>query len=216
MKVNDDINNVERKIIENIVKGKTNREISANIGKAEATVRNYIYVLFQRFGCKNRTEYVRMLGIKRGTGYGYSLWEFEVYAPPATTPVPTPTQIEAENYSSMLGLSTEMCSDTGGGQDIGSLQPGDWAAYSNINLTGINNIDFRVASTRSGTLHVRLGSPTGTIIGTLNIASTGGWQTWTNTNIPITSSVGTQNIYLTFERADSQAVANINYFEIKP
>jgi DNA-binding NarL/FixJ family response regulator len=58
MKVNDDsyINNVERKIIENIVKGKTNREISANIGKAEATVRNYIYVLFQRFGCKNRTE----------------------------------------------------------------------------------------------------------------------------------------------------------------
>ena len=32
-------------------------------------------------------RYVRMLGITRGTGYGYSLWEFEVYTdPPVTGP----------------------------------------------------------------------------------------------------------------------------------
>ncbi|WP_199621405.1 response regulator transcription factor [Paenibacillus alkalitolerans] len=58
MRVNDDpyVNNVERKIIESIAKGKTNREIATEIGRSEATVRNYIYILFQRFGCKNRTE----------------------------------------------------------------------------------------------------------------------------------------------------------------
>jgi hypothetical protein len=132
--------------------------------------------------------------------------------PPASAPI----KIETENYSSMAGIITEASSDTGGGQDIGSLSPGDWVSYSNINLTGMTSIDFRVASVRTGTLRVRLGSPTGTIIGTLDITSTGGWQNWVTSNIAITPAIGAQNIYLTFERADIQAVANINYFEIKP
>jgi hypothetical protein len=37
-------------------------------------------------------RYVRMLGTVRATAYGYSLWEFEVYASGSTsTPTPTPT-----------------------------------------------------------------------------------------------------------------------------
>ncbi|KFE60870.1 discoidin domain-containing protein [Hyalangium minutum] len=36
-------------------------------------------------------RYVRMRGTERGTGYGYSLWAFEVYGPGGTTPPPTQT-----------------------------------------------------------------------------------------------------------------------------
>ena len=38
-------------------------------------------------------RYVRLYGTVRGTGYGYSLWEFQVYGTtgPPTTPTPTPT-----------------------------------------------------------------------------------------------------------------------------
>lgn len=36
-------------------------------------------------------RYVRMLGVKRGTGHGYSLWEFQVYGTAVATPTPTPT-----------------------------------------------------------------------------------------------------------------------------
>ena len=37
-------------------------------------------------------RYVRMYGTARGTTYGYSLWEFEVYGTPSgATPTPTPT-----------------------------------------------------------------------------------------------------------------------------
>lgn len=139
-----------------------------------------------------------------------------VHAYGTNPPAPTPIKIEAENYSSMLGVTTEMTSDTGGGQNIGSIAPEDWVSYSNVNLMGMNSIDFRVASARSGTLRVRLGSPTGTVIGTLNITSTGGWQSWTTSSIAITPTAGTQDLYLTFERADLQAVANINYFVLNP
>ena len=36
-------------------------------------------------------RYVRMYGTVRGTGYGYSLYEFQVYGGPVVTPTPTPT-----------------------------------------------------------------------------------------------------------------------------
>ncbi|GAA3801113.1 hypothetical protein GCM10022226_20980 [Sphaerisporangium flaviroseum] len=36
-------------------------------------------------------RYVRMYGTARGTGYGYSLWEFQVYGSTGATPTPTPT-----------------------------------------------------------------------------------------------------------------------------
>lgn len=156
--------------------------------------------------------YSDMINIMRTVNAGLE----NVHAYGINPPAQTPIKIEAENYSSMSGITTETSSDTGGGQDIGSLSPGDWVSYSNINLTGMTGIDFRVASVRSGTLRVRLGSPTGNIIGTLNITSTGGWQNWTTLNIAITPTSGTQNLYFTFERADVQAVANINYFELKP
>jgi len=45
-------------------------------------------------------RYVRMYGTQRGTGYGYSLWEFQVYgssggAPPTATPATAPTATPA-------------------------------------------------------------------------------------------------------------------------
>jgi len=44
-------------------------------------------------------RYVRMYGTQRGTGYGYSLWEFQVYgstgASPTATPVAAPTNTPA-------------------------------------------------------------------------------------------------------------------------
>ena len=35
-------------------------------------------------------RYIRMYGTVRATGYGYSLWEFQVYGTPGTSPTPTP------------------------------------------------------------------------------------------------------------------------------
>jgi glucosylceramidase len=44
-------------------------------------------------------QYVRMYGTTRATGYGYSLWEFEVYSPdniPGPTPTPPPGAVQAQ------------------------------------------------------------------------------------------------------------------------
>jgi hypothetical protein len=50
-------------------------------------------------GLNGMGRYVRMLGIQRATGYGYSLWEFQVYGVPTAGPQPptlaSPAQVVA-------------------------------------------------------------------------------------------------------------------------
>src|SRR5262249_30805434 len=59
---------------------------------------------------------------------------------PTLNPTPTPssrsafTQIEAESFNSQSGVQTETTSDTGGGQNVGWIENGDYVVYSNINF----------------------------------------------------------------------------------
>ncbi|MFD1956763.1 carbohydrate-binding protein [Paenibacillus thailandensis] len=129
---------------------------------------------------------------------------------------PAPVKMEAEEYSSQMGIETHPLSEAETGTRIGSLQQGDWAAYGEVDLTGMKSIDVRLASAVSGTVKIRLGGPAGTVIGTLPIAPTGGWQSWTTSNVPIEPTIGTHNLYFTFEGDEGQAIGTIDYFEIKP
>ncbi|WP_343073430.1 galactose-binding domain-containing protein [Pyxidicoccus fallax] len=47
-------------------------------------------------------RYVRMRGIQRGTGYGYSLWSFEVYAPGGGNPTDPPPQTTNQKIKLMF------------------------------------------------------------------------------------------------------------------
>jgi serine/threonine protein kinase len=47
-------------------------------------------------------RYVQMYGSQRGTEWGYSLWELEVYSTPVPTPIPTPTPTPAPTPVAIL------------------------------------------------------------------------------------------------------------------
>ena len=81
------------------------------------------------------------------------------------------TKIEAENYSSMLNVATEACTE--GTLNVGWIDAGDWMAYSNITIpsTGTYTIQYRVASPSGGTLSSDLN--TGSIqLGNVTIPAT--------------------------------------------
>ena len=120
--------------------------------------------------------------------------------------------VEAENYSAMSGIGTESTSDTGGGQNIGWIENGDWAQYSiNIPVAGTYQVDFRVASGSSGgTINMVVG---GSTIGSAAVAGTGDWQTWTTVRTTATfSTAGTQTLRLNFV-GGSGYLYNINWFK---
>jgi PKD repeat protein/glucose/arabinose dehydrogenase len=90
------------------------------------------------------------------------------------------------------GVAAQAATDSaGGGDSIAFIQDGDWWSVSPLALNNITAVTFRAASsnTGGGTIQVRWNSPTGTLLGSAAVPSTGGWQTYQNvtanlTNVP--------------------------------
>ncbi|MEU7803926.1 ThuA domain-containing protein [Micromonospora arborensis] len=116
-----------------------------------------------------------------------------------TTPPPTGT-IQAEAFSSANGVSAFAKAGANGGQTIGYIDPGDWAAYNGVDLTGVTSFTSRVVSGGAGgTIQVRTGSATGPVLGSVAVPNTGSWTTFANVTTALSNvPSGTQNLYLTF------------------
>ncbi|WP_190300392.1 carbohydrate-binding protein [Rufibacter hautae] len=130
-----------------------------------------------------------------------------------TTPVNTinipTTRIEAEKYTSMSGVFVESCKDAGGGYDVGRIDAGDWMKYSvTVSTAGTYNMSFRTAGTGVGQFEIRNSS--GAILKTVDVAATGGWQTWRTTSTQVALSAGTQTIQIYVKKAGW----NFNWIEL--
>jgi hypothetical protein len=78
-----------------------------------------------------------------------------------------------------------------GGNDIGWIAAGEWLNYSvNVTSSGSYTAQFRVASPNGGSLKVGFNKSGGWI--TVSVPPTGGWQSWTTVNVPVTLNAGTQ------------------------
>ncbi|MFF3000832.1 glycoside hydrolase family 16 protein [Streptomyces sp. NPDC057950] len=141
-----------------------------------------------------------------------------------TTPPPTGNRdaysaIQAESYDSQSGTIAETTTDTGGGQDIGSVANGDWALYKGVNFGSSAARQFyaRVASGAasgvSGLVEVRLDSRTSTPVGSFAVGDTGGWQSWRTVPANITGVTGTHDVYLTFTSGQPADFVNVNWFD---
>jgi len=104
-------------------------------------------------------------------------------------------QLEAEAANVNNGMVVETCTDAGGGQDMGYIDPGDYLVWNGINFptTGTYLIEYRVASGASGgTISSDLNA--GNVqFGNTTIPGTGGWQTWTTVSKSVTINAGTYN-----------------------
>ena len=127
------------------------------------------------------------------------------------TPVATDIRLEAEGFDRMSGIQTEASTESG--DNVGYINNGDWLRFDDINLSGITNMDARVATKKAGgTLEIRTGSATGTLIGSMKIGNTGGFQNWRTLSTGIKNANGTQDVYLVF-RGGSGFLFNVNWVE---
>lgn len=108
------------------------------------------------------------------------------------------SQVDASSYSVQSGVQTENCSE--GGQDVAYIENGDYIGFKDVEMTGAESVDLRLAANSGGSsVEVRLDAPDGKLIGTCDVASTGGWQTWATQNTPLSASEGTHDLYFVFK-----------------
>jgi N-acetyl-beta-hexosaminidase len=126
------------------------------------------------------------------------------------------TQIQAESYNAQTGTQTETTTDTGGGQNVGFITPGDTLAYDlDFGAASPASVTTRLASgASSGTIQYRLDSTTGPIVASVAVTSTGGWQTWTTNTTNLTgAATGVHRLYLTFTGTAGADFVNLNWLQ---
>ena len=99
-------------------------------------------------------------------------------------------RVEGGTGSGTPGVQAETTSDTaGGGQNIGFTEDGDYWTFDPISLSGIDALMFRAASGSGGggRIEVHTGSATGTLLGTVDVPNTGGWQTYRDIELRLSS-----------------------------
>lgn len=124
-----------------------------------------------------------------------------------------PAKIEAEDYEFQSGIQLENTSDSGGGQNIGFLDIGDYAEYSvYVGQYGTYQIAFRTAAeSQVGEVRLDFIDDFGVTKAskTFDFTSTGGWQEWITTNYEMVIPQGFYTMRMTITRP----LFNINWMD---
>ena len=125
---------------------------------------------------------------------------------------------EAETIGWNAGILTEIVKQQDGpysNQDVTNINNGDWIAVGNADFGtgGANTFKANVASTVGGKIEIRLDSATGTLVGTLNVSSTGGAQVWKTLETDVSGATGIHRVYLVFTGTGTSNLFNIDYWQ---
>lgn len=133
------------------------------------------------------------------------------YGLPIAVPQAIPGKIEAESYFTSFGVELENTTDTGGGKNVGFLDPADWMKYKvNVAETRLYNLAIRFASLEAGgKINILVDNQ---VIKTLEFDVTQGWQNWQTTNVSIDLEAGIHELKI-------EVLApgfNINWLDFTP
>ncbi|MGW1024169.1 glycoside hydrolase family 3 C-terminal domain-containing protein [Streptomyces sp. NPDC002577] len=103
----------------------------------------------------------------------------------------------AENFDDYEGIRL-VDESKASGTSVGATENGAWLKFADAQLgAGAGEFTARVASTGSGTVEVRLGSPTGTLVGTAKTSGTGSTYTYDTVTADLSAAAkGRQDVYL--------------------
>ncbi|MGW4565884.1 PQQ-dependent sugar dehydrogenase [Streptomyces sp. NPDC004561] len=112
-----------------------------------------------------------------------------------------PRHRQAEHFGTSSGVTVAARTTAHGGKVVGDIHDGDWIAFTPYALSDAKKITARIASGGAGgTLEVRAGSPTGTLLGKATVPVTGGWDTYQDVSADLSRAPrGTITLHLVFK-----------------
>jgi hypothetical protein len=141
--------------------------------------------------------------------------------PYSGSPIPIPGPIPAANFDNggegvayhdtgsttnaggqYRSTGVDIAASDEGGYTIGWIAAGEWLNYTVTNpVAGNYTATIRIAApTAGGTLHIGFNGPS-SVWKVVTLPATGGWQTFTNVDVPVTLGAGVQQMTLLFDTA---------------
>ncbi|MEV5579694.1 PQQ-dependent sugar dehydrogenase [Streptomyces parvus] len=111
-----------------------------------------------------------------------------------------PRHRQGEHFAAQNGIEIAPHGSAEGGAAVGYTDDGDWVSFEPYVLSNATSITARVASGGAGgTLEVRAGSPTGTLLSSLPVAPTGGWENYVDVTAGVDNApAGSTELFFVF------------------
>ncbi|WP_097973199.1 PQQ-dependent sugar dehydrogenase [Streptomyces sp. gb14] len=111
-----------------------------------------------------------------------------------------PRHRQGEHFAAQNGIEVAPHGPAEGGATVGYTDDGDWVSFTPYVLSNATSITARVASGGTGgTLEVRAGSPTGTLLSSLPVAPTGGWENFVDVTADVNNApAGSTELFFVF------------------
>ncbi|MEV1045780.1 PQQ-dependent sugar dehydrogenase [Streptomyces sp. NPDC049916] len=111
-----------------------------------------------------------------------------------------PRHRQGEHFSGQNGIEVAPHGPAEGGATVGYTDNGDWVSFRPYVLSDATSLTARVASGGAGgTLEVRAGSPTGTLLSSLPVAPTGGWENFVDVTAGVNNApAGPTEVFFVF------------------
>jgi len=125
-----------------------------------------------------------------------------------------PRHRQAEHFGNSSGVSIIAKDTAHGGNTVGDINNGDWISFTPYVLSNAKSVTARVSSGGAGgTLEVRAGSSTGTLLGKATVPVTGGWDTFQDVTANLSRAPkGTTTLYLVFKGSGTGALYDVDDF----
>jgi len=109
-------------------------------------------------------------------------------------------RLEAEDGDEIHGPKVSNSNEASGKKMLGSIGNGNFVKFAALNLAGIGSARVRVAcGGPGGLIEVHAGSPTGDLLGQVEVQPTGGWKNWVELPFDLkTPEAPHTDVYLVF------------------
>ena len=127
-----------------------------------------------------------------------------------------PRHRQAEHFTTSSGISTIDKGTAEGGKTVGDIHNGDWIAFRPYRLSNVTSFTARVSSAGAGgTLQIRAGSATGTVLGSATVPVTGAWDSFVTVTGTVSGApAATTTLYLTFAGTGTAALYDVDAFTL--
>ncbi|MGJ8592741.1 MAG: family 43 glycosylhydrolase [Aquaticitalea sp.] len=126
---------------------------------------------------------------------------------------------QAEAFAEQFGIKVEDQKDGKKTQGLGAISNGDWTSYTDIDFgNSADPFSFRIRISTpndGGTIVLRLNDSKGTIVGSIPVSSTGGWENYKTLSTTINGIRGIHTLYLCYV-GEAENLFNLNWFEWIP
>ncbi len=121
--------------------------------------------------------------------------------------------VQAETVCWESGVEMNSCNE---GIQVDSINNNDYIKVKGVDFgDGAKSFEARVASGANGKIELHLDSQTGKLIGTCDVAGTGGWDKWVTKTCDISGATGKHDLFLKFT-GGSGFLFNFNWWRFIP